>query len=52
MTRLVDKDKKDRQVHLELRDYVAIVIASLQTILLPFLIMIAVLVGLWLVLRR
>ncbi len=49
---MTDEDKDDRSVHLELRDYIAIVIASLQTVLLPFLIVIAVLVALWLVISR
>jgi hypothetical protein len=44
-----DEDKEDRSVHLELKDNIAIVIASLQTTLLPFLIVIVVLLALWLV---
>jgi hypothetical protein len=35
-----------RDVHLEWRDYLAISIATLQTTLLPFIIFIAVLLGL------
>ncbi len=49
---LADEDKDDQSVHLELRDYVAIVIASLETVLLPFLIVIAVMIVLWLVISR
>jgi ABC-type uncharacterized transport system involved in gliding motility auxiliary subunit len=36
-------ERKDR-IHLELRDYVALVVAFLQTTLLPILILIVVLV--------
>ncbi len=49
---MVDEDEKDQTVHLEKRDYVAIVMASLQTTLLPFLVVIAVLAFLLLIFRR
>jgi hypothetical protein len=39
-----DKVRPDNSVHLEWRDYVAIGIATLETILLPILVMMAVLV--------
>ena len=45
-----DQSKKD--VHLEWKDYLAIVIAALETTLLPVLILILVLVLMLLVLRR
>jgi len=37
-----DEDKKD-EVHLEWRDYVAIVIAMFETVLVPVLVVIAIL---------
>lgn len=43
------KDDDDRTVRLEGKDYLAIVIASLETTLLPFLVVIAVLVILLLI---
>ena len=45
-----EKQKKD--VHLEWKDYAAIVIAAFETTLLPFLILVVVLVFMLLVLRR
>lgn len=39
-----DEDEKTRQVQLEWRDYVALMIASLETTLLPIIISIVVLV--------
>lgn len=47
-----EKEERDRDVHLEWRDYAAIVIAALQTTLLPFLVVIVVLLALWYILAR
>jgi hypothetical protein len=44
--------ERGRDVHLEWRDYIAIVVATLQTTLLPFIIFIVVLIALLYVLRR
>jgi hypothetical protein len=44
-------DKRNKNVHLEWRDYVAIMIASLETILLPIIISVAVLILIALALR-
>jgi hypothetical protein len=46
------EDEREKSTHLELRDYVAFVIASLQTILLPILVMIVVLILLLVFIHR
>jgi len=46
------EEKKETEVNLEWRDYVAVVIAALQTTLLPFIVVIVVLLVLWFVIRR
>ena len=43
---------EDRENHLEWRDYVALTVAALQTVLLPFLVAIAIFLILLLVIRR
>jgi positive regulator of sigma E activity len=43
--------KKDDMVHLDLKDYVALFIAALQTVLLPIVILIIFLIGFAFVLR-
>lgn len=47
-----EKERKEATVHLEWMDYVAIIIASLQTTLLPFLIVVVVLLALWFLIAR
>jgi len=47
-----EEDKRNRRVHLEWRDYMAIVIASLETTLLPIIIPIVVLILVVLALRH
>ncbi len=44
-------DERLREVTLDWRDYVALVIAALETVLLPFLIVIVALVVLWYVIK-
>jgi hypothetical protein len=46
-----EDDKQNKNVHLEWRDYVAIMIASLETTLLPIIISVAVLILIVLALR-
>lgn len=38
------EDKQEKSTHLELRDYVAFVIASMQTTLFPILVLMVVLI--------
>ncbi|MGP8070264.1 MAG: hypothetical protein ACLP5V_10275 [Candidatus Bathyarchaeia archaeon] len=38
----MDDSREDKENHLDWRDYVALTIASLQTILVPFLVVIAI----------
>ncbi len=47
-----EKKERDEDVHLEWRDYAAIVIAALQSTLLPFLVVIVVLLALWFILSH
>jgi hypothetical protein len=47
-----EEDRRNRGMHLEWRDYVAIVIASLETTLLPIIIPIVVLILVVLALRH
>lgn len=49
---LSGEKKRDEDVHLDWKDYVAIAIAALQTALLPFIVLIFVLLALWLILAR
>lgn len=42
---LFQEEQKEQEVHLELEDYVALFIAALQTVFLPLLILMAVLIG-------
>lgn len=44
-------EKEQKNVRLEWKDYLAVIIAAFQTTLLPFLVVIVVLVILWLVLK-
>ena len=46
-----DKSRDEKAVHLEWRDYVAIIIASFETTLLPILVTVAVLILLVLLIR-
>ena len=48
-----EKEQKNKKsIHLEWRDYVALIIASLQTIMLPIIVCIVVLILLVLILGR
>lgn len=47
-----EKEEKEKTMDLSWKDYVAIVIASFQTTLLPFIVVIFVLVFLLFMLRR
>jgi hypothetical protein len=47
-----EKEEREKIANLTWKDYVAVIIASLQTTLLPFIIMILVLGVLWFILRH
>jgi hypothetical protein len=46
-----EDDEQNKNVHLEWRDYVAIMIASLETTLLPIIVSVAVLILIVILLR-
>jgi hypothetical protein len=46
-----DGEDEDRSVSLEWRDYVALVVASLETVLLPLMLAILIMIAIYIVIR-